>query len=143
VVLGVDLLGQEAERVGELQEVGEQLGRFVEAAGAGEGLDQPERTGEEGAFGAGQAVLAGRAQQWAAGAELAAHGLDGGPDPRRVARFEVQEGKDDHGGVEVVGTVGARVAAALGVEAGGHDLGGGGGVALGLPSCDLGPGCGG
>jgi uncharacterized protein YeaO (DUF488 family) len=29
--------------------VGEQLGRLVDAAGAGEGLDQPERTGEEGA----------------------------------------------------------------------------------------------
>ena len=41
----VDLLGQEAERVGEVEEVGEQLGRFVDAAGAGEGLDQPERTG--------------------------------------------------------------------------------------------------
>jgi len=45
VASGVDLLGQEAERVGEVEEVGEQLGRFVDAAGAGEGLDQPERTG--------------------------------------------------------------------------------------------------
>jgi hypothetical protein len=32
VASGVDLLGQEAERVGELQEVGEQLGRLVDAA---------------------------------------------------------------------------------------------------------------
>jgi hypothetical protein len=40
---GVDLLGQEAERVGEFQEVVEQLGRFVDPAGAGQGLDQPER----------------------------------------------------------------------------------------------------
>jgi predicted AAA+ superfamily ATPase len=82
--------------------------------------------------------LAGRVavQQWAAGAELAAYGFDGGPDPRRVARFKVQEGKDEHGGVEVVGAVAAGVAAELGVEAGGHDLGGDG-VALGLPPCDL------
>ena len=77
---------------GEFQEVGEQLGRLVDAAGAGEGLDQPERTGEEGAFGAGQAVLAGRVavQQGAAGAELVAHGRDRGPDPGRVARFQAQ-----------------------------------------------------
>jgi hypothetical protein len=44
VASGVDLLGQEAERVGEVEEVGEQLGRFVDAAGAGKCLDQPERT---------------------------------------------------------------------------------------------------
>jgi hypothetical protein len=46
LVLGVDLLGQEAERVDEFQEVGEQLGRLVDPAGAGEGLDQPERRGK-------------------------------------------------------------------------------------------------
>src|SRR4029450_4898821 len=84
---GVDLLGEEAERVGEVEEVVEQLGRLVDPAGAGEGLAQPERAGKEGAFGAGEAVLAGRVavQQGAAGAELVAHGLDGGPDPERVS----------------------------------------------------------
>jgi uncharacterized membrane protein len=45
VVPGVDLLGQEAERVDELQQLGEQLGRFVDPPDAGEGLDQPERAG--------------------------------------------------------------------------------------------------
>ena len=65
-----------------------------------------------------------------------AYGLDGGPDPRRVGWFQVEEGKDEHGGVEVVGAVGAGVAAELGVVAGGGDVSGDG-VALGLPSCDL------
>src|SRR4029453_15755429 len=99
---GVELLGQEAEGVGEVEEVVEQLGRFVDTACGGEGLDQPEGAREEGAFGAGQAVLAGwvAVQQGAAGAELVAYGLDGGPDSRRVARFEVEEGKDEDGGVE-------------------------------------------
>src|SRR5829696_7784521 len=139
VVGGVELLGEEAEGVGEFQEVGEQLGCLVGPASAGEGLDQPERTGEEGALGAGQAVLAGRVavQQGAAGAELLAYGFDGPLDPRRVARFQVQEGKDEYGGVEVAGAVAAGVAAELGIEAGGGDLGGDG-VALGLPSYDLG-----
>jgi hypothetical protein len=50
---GVDLLGQEAERVGEVEEVVEQLGRLVDPARRGEGLDQPERAWEEGAFAAG------------------------------------------------------------------------------------------
>src|SRR4030095_13276399 len=101
-------------------------------------LDQPDRRGEEASFGAGEAVLAGRVavQQGAAGTELVVHGLDGGPDSGRVARFEVQEGKDEDGGVEVVRSVGAGVAAELGVVAGGHDIGGDG-LALGLPTRDL------
>ena len=46
-VAGVDLLGVEPERAGELDERGEPVGGFVDSSGLGEGLDEPEGTRQE------------------------------------------------------------------------------------------------
>ena len=84
----VHLLGVEAERAARARaRSSKPLGRLGDPAGAGERLDEPERARQERAFGAGEAVAAGRVavEQRAAGVELAADGVDGAADARRVA----------------------------------------------------------
>ncbi len=54
---GVDLFGEQAKG-GDLQQSAHGLHGLVEAAEAGEGLHEPERAGQEGAFGPGQPIVA-------------------------------------------------------------------------------------
>ena len=87
--------------------------RLATASAAGERLDEPERAGQEGAFGAGQAVAPRRiaVEQRRSGVEVAGDGVDGAADPWGVGRVELQLRQDQQGGVGVGRPVAARVGA--------------------------------
>ena len=70
--LGVYLLGVEAHVVGQAEQLFHEFRSLAGPAGAGHGVDQPERAGEEGALASGEAVLARVAVQEGAVAELSA-----------------------------------------------------------------------
>src|SRR6185295_5239719 len=131
---GVHLLGVEAEWGGTLEQRPDQLVGLAASSGAGEGLDEPERAGQERAFGAGQAVASGwvAVQQRAAGGQLLSDGIDRAPYAGGVDVLDAQQRQDEQRRVEVVGAVAAGVAGLDRVEASRPDLGGDG-VPRGLP----------
>ena len=133
---GIHLLGVEAERARELDERGESIGGFGDPAGAGERLDEPERAGQERAFGAGEPVASGRVavEERAAGVELAADRVDRAADARRVGRFDAEEREDEERGVEVVGLVAARCSSPRAALKPRRSHVVGDGVALGVPA---------
>ena len=92
---GVHLLAVQAERAAEREQFVEQRFGLAGAAGAGEGLDEPERAGQESAFAAGEAVGAWRVavQQRATGAELTANGVDRADDRRLGAGSNSSSGR--------------------------------------------------
>lgn len=74
------------------------------AARAGERPSEPERAGEEGAFGAGQAVLAAVAEDERPVPQVAAHGVHGAPHALVLGRGVAEQGAQQDSGVELVGS---------------------------------------
>src|SRR5437588_666415 len=132
---GIHLFGVEAERAGQRGELVEQLVCFLVPPGHGEGLDEPEGAGQEGALAAGKAIASGRVavDQGTARAKTAGDGVDRAADARGAGRFDVQEGQHKYGGVKIGRAVGADVRSEFGVVSVGGDVYGDG-VALVLPS---------
>src|SRR5205807_292979 len=132
---GIPLFGVEAERAGQRGELVEQLVCFLVPPGHGEGLDEPEGAGQEGALAAGKAIASGRVavDQGTARAKTAGDGVDRAADARGAGRFDVQEGQHKYGGVKIGRAVGADVRSEFGVVSVGGDVYGDG-VALVLPS---------
>src|SRR5215203_3432306 len=79
----VGFLGQQSQWPGQREQLLEQPGGLVDGAGGGQGLDEPERTGQEGALFAGQAVCAGAVpvEERTARRQLSAHSPDRARDP--------------------------------------------------------------
>ena len=118
----VVLLGQEAEVVAKSEEPIEELAGVVVPSQQRKAVGQPERTGQEGAFPAGQPVdVAGVdgpvPQHESPLDQLALDGLDGSPDPRVVSGQEPDQRDHQQAGVELVGSVVLGERALVGVEA--------------------------
>ena len=82
--LGIDLLGVEADVVGQGDQLVHELGRLLDSPLPRQRLGQPKRAGHEGAVFAGQAVLAHIAADDRAVGELAPHGVDCGAKTGRL-----------------------------------------------------------
>ena len=93
---GVHLLGVEPDRAGKREEIAKQPVCFLCSSAAGETFDEPERARKERPLLPGKAVVSGwiAVEQRSAGAEIAADGVKGCADARRVGRLEVQLGQD-------------------------------------------------
>ena len=138
----VHLFAVEPERAGECEQLVQAGLGLDHTSGGGECLDQPERAWKEGAFAAGEAVLAGwvPVDQGSARVERVGDGVDRAAHAWGVTGFDPEQREHEEGRVEVGRAVRAGVAAECFVEAMGHDVRNDG-VARGPTARTVGRGC--
>src|ERR671925_938584 len=111
----VEFLSVEPDVVGQRHELIHRLDRLGDAPGPGEGLDQPERAGDEHALGPGETVLAGVAIQVGTTPELAPQSVDGSLGPGAAAIEIAEDDPEQDAGVEFL-TTGESDVASLGLR---------------------------
>jgi hypothetical protein len=73
---GIGFLGVQAEVVGQTQQCFEEGGGFITSFDASERFGEPERTGEKGTFGSGEAIVSEVTMNERTVTELTTHGVD-------------------------------------------------------------------
>ena len=111
LVVRVELLGVEADVVGEGDQLLHELGGLVEASDPGERVGEPERAAEERALRAAQAVLSAVAGEQRAAPELAPQRVHRRRQPAGVRALVAEQDPQQQAGVELLAAGVAGVAA--------------------------------